>query len=125
MYRRLFVAVFLLLVSHAFGLRAVSAWEKACEDAVSTAEMRECVNRRYTEVDGELNQVYKQLFSQLGAERQELLRDAQRAWIEFRDKNAAFVASDFQDGTLYPLMEISERASMTERRVEELKARLQ
>ncbi len=124
-YGRLLAAVILLSVSHALGLCAAWASEKTCEEAVSTAEMRECVNRRYAEVDGELNRVYKKLLLQLGTERQELLRDAQRAWLEYRDKNAAFVASDFQNGTLHPLLEVSERASMTQRRVEELRERLQ
>jgi uncharacterized protein YecT (DUF1311 family) len=124
-YSRLMAAVLLMSVSHAFGLRVIWASEKACEDAMSTAEMRECVNRRYAEVDGELNQVYRQLLSQLGSKRQELLRKAQRAWIEFRDKNAAFVASEFLDGTLYPLLEVSERTAMTERRVEDLRDHLQ
>lgn len=124
-YGRLVAAVFLTWTWHASGLGAVWASEKACEEAVTTAEMRDCLNRRYAEVDDELNRVYKQLLSQLDPERRELLRDAQKAWIEFRDKNAAFVASDAEGGTLYPIIEVSERASMTEHRIEELKERLQ
>lgn len=122
-YGRLLAAVFLMWSWDALGTGWVS--EKACQGAVTTAEMRDCVNRRYAEVDDELNRVYKQLLAQLDPERRELLRAAQRAWIAFRDKNAAFVASEVEGGTLYPIIEISERASMTERRIEELKERLQ
>ena len=123
-YGRCFAAVLLALAWHAFGPGNVGASEKTCEEAVTTAEMRKCVNRRYAEIDQELNDVYTRLMSQLDSGHKELLRIAQRAWIDYRDKNAAFVASIFEDGTLYPVMEISERASMTARRVEELKARL-
>lgn len=122
-YGRLLVAVF--LTWHAFGLDAVWASEKACEEAMTTAEMRDCVNRRYAKVDDELNRVYRRLLAQLDPKRRALLREAQKAWIEFRDKNAAFVASDAEGGTLYPIIEVSERASMTERRIEQLKERLQ
>ena len=124
-YGRLLAAVFLTWAWHAFGPDAAWASEKACEEAVTTAEMRDCINRRYAEVDGELNRVYQQLLSQLDPERRKLLRDAQKAWIKFRDKNAAFVASDVEGGTLYPILEVSELASMTERRIAELKERLQ
>jgi len=111
----------------ALGLCPSAAWtaDDSCENALTTAEMRECANSRYARADTELNQVYKQLSSQLDPERRDLLRDAQRAWVEFRNKNATFVASDAQGGTLYPVLEISERAAMTERRVQELKQRLQ
>lgn len=124
-YGRLLAAVFLTWMWHVSGLGAVWASEKACEDAMTTAEMRDCLNRRYAEADDELNRVYKQLLAQLGPERRKLLRETQKAWIEFRDKHAAFVASDVEGGTLYPIIEVSERALMTERRIEELKERLQ
>ena len=107
------------------GLGNVRASEKACEEAVTTAEMRDCVNHRYAKVDDKLNQVYRRLLAQLDPERRKLLRDAQKSWIVFRDKNAAFVASDAEGGTLYWIIEVSERASMTERRIKELKERLQ
>ena len=124
-YSRWCAAVLLVSAWHTFGSGAVVASEQICAEAVTTAEMRKCVNRRYAEFDQELNDVYTRLISQLDSEHKKLLRDAQRAWIAYRDKNAAFVAGVFEDGTLYPVIEISERASRTERRIEELKAHMQ
>ena len=123
-YRRLLATIFCASASAAFGLGMVWAAENACEDAVTTAEMRECIDRRYARVDGELNRVYQRLMLQIADERRAPWQDAQRAWIEFRDQNAAFVASDVQGGTLYPVLEVAERASMTEHRIEELKEHL-
>jgi uncharacterized protein YecT (DUF1311 family) len=124
-YGSLLVAAFWTLAALGLGPAAVWATDNACEDALTTAQMQECANRRYARADAELNQAYKQLASQLEPQRRGLLRDAQRAWVAFRDKNAAFVASDAEGGTLYPVLEVSERASMTERRAQDLKARVQ
>jgi uncharacterized protein YecT (DUF1311 family) len=124
-YGRLLAAAFWASATLGLGPAAVWATGNACEDAETTAEMRDCANRRYTQADAELNQVYKQLSSQLEPERRGLLRDAQRAWVAFRDKNAAYVASDAEGGTLSPILEVSERAAMTEHRVQELKESLQ
>lgn len=103
---------------------AIGAEDPACEDAKTTAGMLDCASRRYSNADEELNLVYKQLMSKLAAERRGPLRDAQKAWIEFRDKNAAFVASDVEGGSLYPVIEAAELTEMTKRRILELKERL-
>ena len=55
----------------------------------------------------------------------EQLKEAQRAWIAFRDKNAAFVASTVEDGTMYPILEVSELATMTRNRTEQLRAHME
>lgn len=102
----------------------MGAEHPACEDEETTAGMLDCANRRYSDADEDLNRVYKQLMSQLAVERQGRLRDSQNAWIDYRDKNAAFVASDVEGGSLYPVIEASELAEMTRRRVRELRAHM-
>lgn len=104
---------------------ATLAEEVDCKTAVTTAEMRRCANDRYQAADAELNRVYRQLSAQLSDKRREQLKQAQRAWLAFRDKNAAFVASAFEGGTMYPILELSELTSMTTRRAEQLKAQLE
>ena len=123
-FGRLLAAVFLTFGCFGSSLIAIGAEDPACEEAETTAAMLDCANRLYSNADEELNLVYKQLMSQLAAERREPLRDAQKAWIEFRDKNVAFVASDVEGGTLYPVIEASKLAEMTERRTLELKEQL-
>jgi uncharacterized protein YecT (DUF1311 family) len=104
------------------GPRASS--EAVCEDASTSAEMRACANRRFERADAELNRVYRDLASRLPTQRRAQLKAAQEAWITFRDRNTAFVAGAAEGGTLYPILEVSELAKMTEERTEALKAHL-
>jgi len=115
------LATMFLFVSMA---RDLSASERDCKDAVSTAEMRTCANELYEAADAELNRVYRQLASQLSDKRREKLKAAQQAWIAFRDKNATFVASVVEGGTMYPILEVTELTSMTKQRTEQLMAYL-
>jgi uncharacterized protein YecT (DUF1311 family) len=87
--------------------------------------MHRCSNQLYREADAELNRVYQQLTTQLSNVRRAKLRAAQRAWILFRDKNSAFVASKVEDGTMYPILEIMELTTLTKQRTEQLKAYLE
>ncbi len=100
------------------------ASERDCNDAASTAEMRACANELYEAADAELNRVYRQLTHQLSDKRREKLKAAQQAWITFRDKNATFAAGEVEDGTMYPLLEVSELTTMTKQRTEQLRAYL-
>lgn len=97
----------------------------SCAEATTTIAMRACLNQHYTQVDGKLNEVYQQLMAQLNQTRQTKLREAQRSWIQFRDKQAEFAASAVEGGSMYPLVYLSALASMTEKRVNDLKAILQ
>jgi uncharacterized protein YecT (DUF1311 family) len=107
-------------VSVAVSLAAAQSLNEPCA-GMTTAEMRNCLNQRYKQADAALNQVYQQLMPQLSKTRQIKLREAQQAWVLFRDKNAAFVASATEGGTMQPLLSLSALTSMTEKRVAELK----
>lgn len=96
------------------------AADTECKDATTTAAMRACENSRYVKSDSELQIAYNQLLKQLDNVRQAKLRQAQRAWIAFRDANADFLSSAAQDGTLAPLLKITALADMTETRTKEL-----
>ena len=95
-----------------------------CAEAMTTMEMRECADDRYQKADAELNEVYKQLMVKLEEARQAKLKEAQRAWIAFRDKSAEFEASEAEGGSMYPVILVSVSADMTEARVNELRETL-
>ena len=98
-------------------LAAEPAPDDLCAEAMTQAAMRACLNARYQEVDGALNQVYKQLVAQLSPTQKTKLRQAQRAWITFRDASAAFAASMAEGGSLAPTLSLAELVSVTEARV--------
>jgi len=93
---------------------------RGCENAVTTAAMRECEDSRYEIAQRELNAAYQRLIKTLDREHQQKLRLAERAWIRYRDSNADFQASLVQGGTLAPLVRITVLTDMTKARTQEL-----
>jgi uncharacterized protein YecT (DUF1311 family) len=118
-FNRVFAS--LLLSGFCYGHICFAADEiSSCKNAATTAAMRACEDARYKAADQQLNAVYNRLIRELDKRQQEKLRLAQRAWIQFRDANADFVAARAEGGTLAPLLKITALADMTEVRAQEL-----
>ena len=97
-------------------LAAEQATDDLCAEAMTQVAMRACFNTRYQQADVALNQAYKQLMAQLGPTQKTKFKQAQRAWIAFRDASAAFAASTAEGGSLAPVLSLVELVSMTEAR---------
>jgi uncharacterized protein YecT (DUF1311 family) len=95
-----------------------------CNNAQNTIELNKCAQMRFDDADIELNVVYKKLKRYLNKNEMAKLRDAQRAWIKYRDKSAEFAASMYEGGTFASVAYMNEKARITEQRVKELKALL-
>src|SRR5215813_2126421 len=76
------------------GVPALSQDKKdPCANPQTQLEMNECQGKEYRKADAELNAVYKQLMSKLDDEGEKAaLKNAQLAWIKFRDANCDFEA---------------------------------
>jgi len=101
----------------ATALAVEQASNDPCPEAMTQAAMQACFNMRYQQVDATLNQVYKQLMAQLSPTQRTQFKQAQRAWIAFRDASAAFAASTAEGGSMAPLLSLTELVSMTETRI--------
>src|SRR4051812_18884243 len=100
---------------------AQSASESAaCENATSTAAMRQCEIARLKRADDGMNAAYRSLQSKHDQRGKDKLRAAQQAWIKFRDAEASYQADAARDGTLAPLLAASVQADLTEARRREL-----
>lgn len=69
--------------------RDINAELQQCLDSAenyTTAGMSNCVIKATAKWDNVLNENYKKLLSLLSPETQKKLRESQRKWIEFRDK---------------------------------------
>lgn len=77
----------------------------ACMDRASgvTVSMRECISEEHARQDALLNEAYRQLMRRLGTEGQNDLRNAQRAWIAFREAECVYRASG-ETGTMGPVI---------------------
>lgn len=68
-------------------------------------ELNRCAEANRVAADAALNQVYRQLMAeQTDAAAKERLRDTQRAWIVYRDRECAFEIGPQQTGgTIWPM----------------------
>ncbi|MGH8173869.1 MAG: lysozyme inhibitor LprI family protein [Rhodanobacteraceae bacterium] len=79
---------------------------------------------RAADADAELNATYAALMAKLDAPNQARLRDAQRAWIAFRDKECAFRSQGSDAGSIGPTAIAGCVTELTAARTVELKAQL-
>jgi uncharacterized protein YecT (DUF1311 family) len=114
------VALCGLLAAPAQALSQSATESSACENARSTAAMRECEIDRLKRADAGMNAAYKNLGAKLDQRGREKLRSAQEAWLKFRAAEADYQADAARDGTLAPLIAASVQADLTESRRKEL-----
>ncbi len=91
-----------------------------CANTSVTSEMIECADKDYRAADQSLNKAYSAFKKSQDEKGNELLLNAQRAWLKFRDANCALSADQARGGTLAPVLEIGCLASMTKDRTKEL-----
>jgi uncharacterized protein YecT (DUF1311 family) len=70
-----------------------------------TAEMLECSSNELRRQDSLLNEAYSQAIAALNAPQKNLLREAQRAWIAYRDTTCSFMAKLGDRGTMASLID--------------------
>ena len=92
-----------------------------CAKANTQAEMNDCAGREYKGADATLNQVYRQLVAKLDDEEKSELKDAQTAWLKYRDANCDFVADQYKGGTIRPMIHANCLADVTRNRTAELR----
>lgn len=109
---------------------AASAQQVDCANAMAQVELTYCAEQDWLAADEGLNAAYKQArqmmreidawlpAAQQGAEAQ--LRDAQRAWITFRDANCAAEGYQFHGGSAEQMVIYGCRARLTEARTTDL-----
>ncbi len=67
--------------------------------------------------DKELNYVYNDIYGKLNQEDQKELKKSELAWIKKRDKKAAEKSSEFEGGTMYPLVYNDILIKLTKKRI--------
>ncbi|MDC0738192.1 lysozyme inhibitor LprI family protein [Cognatishimia sp. SS12] len=120
-----------LTIALMFAGGAVAAQDVDCDNAIAQVEMNYCAHLAYQAADEDLNHAYKLAIQQARAQDQylaegeipaeEMLRDAQRAWIPFRDKACALESTMARGGTMAPLLFSSCLERETRNRTESLR----
>src|ERR1041384_7648352 len=95
-----------------------------CADAQSQAEMNMCWGKEYKAADAKLNKTYQDLMSKLDESEKVQLKNAQLAWLKYRDANCEFVADQYKGGTMRPMIAAICLADVTDNRTKELTAQM-
>lgn len=97
--------------------------DAACDNARTQLALTECSAQAYQSADDELNEAYQSLVSKLEEKPATLekLRDAQRAWIRFRDAECALESSGVEGGSAQPMVRNGCLATLTKQRTERLR----
>jgi len=107
-----------LLVSLLVSVTQIQAQTQAAMNAQARAE--------FVKVDAELNRTYEALLAKLpDAESKEKLKQSQRAWVAFRDAEAAFAADQARGGSMAPTIRYETMTELTQQRIEQLKLHLE
>ena len=94
----------------------------ACQTQATTVEMVACADWHFKVADRWLNQVYAGVRAHQDTTANDLLRDAQRAWLKYRDAQCLSERDAARGGTMASILEIDCRASLTEERAQLLSA---
>ena len=89
--------------------------------AQNQADLNQEAKTAYDKADAELNKVYKELRETLTEEEQARLKEVQKLWISFRDKEAEFAASLYEGGSIAGMVKVNTMTTATEARVQGLK----
>jgi uncharacterized protein YecT (DUF1311 family) len=91
-----------------------------CAHSQSQPEMNETAQADFEKADAKLNAVYKKTLATLDDEGKKKLIAAERAWVAYRDAEAAFVADSERGGSIAPLIYSTTCRELTESRIQEL-----
>jgi uncharacterized protein YecT (DUF1311 family) len=115
---RLFARRAALLVSLFIPVAHIHAQTQAGMNAQARADFKRA--------DAELNETYEAVLKKLpDGESKQKLKQSQRAWLAFRDAEAAFLADEAHGGSMAPTLRYETMAELTEQRIKQLKSHLE
>ena len=107
-----------LIVALPSVLPAQDSTRFACDTAVTTIDMRRCASDTLVAVEREL-QRYLQEARRVTANRAQL-DSSQVAWVRYRDLACRAEASEYEGGTMQPLVVLGCRTKVTRERIHQL-----
>jgi uncharacterized protein YecT (DUF1311 family) len=93
--------------------------------AQTQAAMNREAHASFQKADARLNSLYAKVLASVDDEGKEKLKAAQRAWVAFRDAEAALRADEARGGTMAPLLYENAREELTEARIKQLRSLLE
>jgi uncharacterized protein YecT (DUF1311 family) len=107
-------------------LTACAAIPVAQVRAQTQAAMNAEARADFKRADAELNKTYEAVLKKLpDDESKQKLKQSQRAWLAFRDAEAAFAADEARGGSMAPTLRYATMTELTQQRIKQLKAHLE
>lgn len=78
----------------------VAAQTGSCNYALDQATLNRCADQEYKDADARLNQTYRALTRQLGADSKARLLKSQRAWIAYKEATCEFEGAPSRGGSI-------------------------
>lgn len=119
MIRTLCLAVLLAAGTPAWLAAQTTDGAGFCSQGRTQLDMNACAAAEHARADTLLNRNYQALLRFVEPGRVQPLRQAQRAWIRFRDAECEFQASQAAGGSIRPMVHALCLARLTEERAEE------
>ena len=89
-----------------------------CNDPQTQSAMNQCSYIEFQKADMEMNRVYRRVIAQLANPTP--LRGAQRAWVDFRNKDCTALAAPNTGGSIVPLIINTCSTARTKERIKQL-----
>jgi len=112
--------IFMMCIALSLSQLAIAAEDPCALGAHNQADINQCSVQRYKAADALLNRTYREVIASLNKGQLDKLKEAQRAWITYRDANCESQAFDYLNGSLYTSIQTNCLAEMTELRTSEL-----
>lgn len=103
----------------------IDIWlQQVLEKDYTTADMRVAINKASGMWDKEMNQIYTTLMARLNKDQQASLKEAQRAWLKFRDSEGKVIAGivSSKEGTMWQLIASNYSMELVRTRASQLKS---
>lgn len=114
------------VISLALLIAALVAFPTSHANAQSQAEMSRQAAKDFEKADTELNKTYEALLRKLpDAQGKEKLKQSQRAWLTFRDAEAAFASDQARGGSMAPTIRYETMTELIKQRIKQLKLPLE
>lgn len=93
------------------------ATEKCDPNDQTQTGMNICAKADFDAADAKLNQLYKQLAGKAEGDEKKALRDAQRAWVAYRDAECIYETAGPEGGSIRPMEEWQCATALTTARI--------
>jgi len=88
------------------------------------SEMNICAGKDANDADSKLNALVKKLSAKISPGSQGALRTAERAWLDFRDKQCAFDTLGSEDGSIHDMVLAQCHKDLTDQQIKQVQQQL-